>query len=126
MSKKPLISIIDDDETVRSCTMDLVKSMGFVAKAFPRADDFLKSENLRDTSCVIADIRMPGMSGLDLHGHLVGLGRPIPTILITAFPNERDRARAWQSGVKCYLAKPYEDEDLLECIRSALGLRKTS
>jgi FixJ family two-component response regulator len=122
--KKPLISIIDDDESVREGTTDLIKAMGFVAAAFQRADDFLNSHHLRSTSCLIADVRMPGMTGLELHNRLVGSGNSIPTILITAFPNDRDRARALRAGVVCYLAKPYKDDDLLACIRSALESRE--
>jgi FixJ family two-component response regulator len=121
MSAKPLISIVDDDEFVRATTLDLLSSMGFAAKAFRQPDDFLKSGDIRQTSCLIADMRMPGMTGLELYGHLVASGHAIPTILITAFPDDRDRARARQSGVRCYLAKPFEDKELLECIRAALG-----
>jgi FixJ family two-component response regulator len=121
MSVKPLISIVDDDESVRATTMDLVSSMGFAAQAFPQPVDFLKSGDLRHTSCLIADMRMPGMTGLELHSHLVKSGHAIPTILITAFPDDRDRARARQSGVRSYLAKPFQDEELLDCIRRAIG-----
>ena len=118
---KPLISIVDDDETVRATTMDLINSMGFLVKAFACADDFLNSDDLCRTSCLIADMRMPGMTGLDLHNRLVESGTAIPTILITGFPDDRDRVRARQSGVRCYLAKPFEDKELLKCIRAAVG-----
>jgi FixJ family two-component response regulator len=121
MPKKPVISIVDDDETVRETTLDLISSMGFLVKSFACADDFLKSDALCRTSCLIADMRMPGMTGLDLHNRLVESGTAIPTILITAFPDDRDRARARQLGVKCYLAKPFEDKELLKCIRAAVG-----
>ncbi len=120
MPKKPVISIVDDDPSVREGTMDLVKAMGFIAEVFPCAEDFLKSKRLHRTSCLIADVRMPGMTGLELHNHLVGSGNVIPTILITAFPNDRDRARAQRAGVFCYLAKPFNEDDLLTSIRSAL------
>jgi FixJ family two-component response regulator len=120
MPNKPVISIVDDDPSVREGTMDLLNSMGFIAEPFERADDFLKSNRLHSTSCLIADVRMPGMSGLELHNRLVGSGNLIPTILITAFPNDRDRERAVQAGVKCYLTKPFNEDDLLACIRSAL------
>jgi FixJ family two-component response regulator len=95
--------------------------MGFVAKAFPRSEDFLKSGCVSRTSCLIADMRMPGMTGLELHNHLVTTKNRVPTILITAFPDDRDRGRALQAGVTCYLAKPYDDEELLECVRLAVG-----
>ena len=121
MPKKPVISIVDDDETVRETTLDLISSMGFLVKSFACADDFLNSDDLCRTSCLIADMRMPGMTGLDLHNRLVESGTAIPTILITGFPDDRDRARARQFGVKCYLAKPFEDKELLKCIRAAVG-----
>jgi FixJ family two-component response regulator len=123
MPKKPLISIVDDDESVREGTMDLVRSMGFVAKAFPHPEDFLKSGCVSKTACLIADMRMPGMNGLELHNHLVTTKNRVPTILITAFPDDRDRSRALLAGVTCYLAKPYDDEELLVCVRSAVDSR---
>ena len=120
MSTEPVISIVDDDEAVRETTMDLLNSMGFSTKAFPNPDAFLKSSDVRRTSCLVADMRMPGMTGLELHERLAGSGNRIPTILITAFPNEEDRTRAGKAGVTCYLAKPFGDEALLECVHSAL------
>jgi len=117
---KPVISIIDDDPSVREGTMDLLNSMGFAAEAFERANDFLNSNRLQSTACLIADVQMPGMTGLELHNRLVGSGNTIPTILITAFPNDRDRARALQNGVRCYLTKPFNETELLTCIREAL------
>jgi len=120
---KPMISIVDDDETAREGTMDLIKSMGFVAKAFPRAEDFLNSDHVHGTSCLISDMRMPGMTGLELYNRLIAAGNTIPTILVTAFPDERDRRRAHQAGVICYLAKPFDSEDLLTCVHSALEAR---
>src|SRR5262249_3662638 len=97
--KRHLIAIVDDDTSVRESTLALVQSMGFAVKSFPCAEDFLMSEDIRDTSCLIADMRMSGMSGLELHAHLAGSGRAIPTIVITAYPNERDRLRARQFGI---------------------------
>jgi len=119
--KKPVISIVDDDTSVREGTVDLIQSSGFGVEAFQGADDFLNSKHLGRTSCLIADVRMPGMTGLELHERLIQTGIPIPTILLTAYPNEKDRERALRSGVICYLAKPYKEEDLLGCIRSALA-----
>ncbi len=92
MPKKPVIAIVDDDTSVREGTMDLVKAMGFIAEAFSCAEEFLKSKRLHSTSCLIADVRMPGMTGLELHNRLVRSGNVIPTILITAFPNDRDHS----------------------------------
>ena len=120
MPKKPVISIVDDDASVREGTMDLLNSMGFTAETFPLADEFLKSDLLHTTACLIADVQMPGMTGLELHSRLVGSGNIIPTILITAFPDDGDRVRAMRAGVICYLVKPYKDDDLLLCVRSAL------
>jgi DNA-binding response OmpR family regulator len=120
----PVISIIDDDPSVREGTMDLLNSAGFVAETFKDADEFLKSGRVDDASCVVADMRMPGMSGLELHDHLLRVGKTIPTILITAFPRNGDRARALESGVSCYLSKPFNDKDLLSYVRSALSSRR--
>jgi FixJ family two-component response regulator len=116
----PVISIIDDDESVREGTMDLFKSMGFITVTFPCAADFLSSDRLHETSCLIADVQMPGMTGFELHNRLVESGNIIPTILITAYPDDGDRARALQAGVICYMVKPFKYNDLLECIGLAL------
>jgi FixJ family two-component response regulator len=116
MPIKPAIAVIDDDEAVREATTDLLRALGFIAKAFPSADDFLKSNRIRITSCLIADVQMPGMSGLELYGRLVALGNPIPTILITAYPDETVRARALNAGVTGYLVKPFSEKELLDCI----------
>jgi len=118
--EKPLISIVDDDESAREGTADLIQALGFIAKSFPSADDFLKSDYVQSTCCLIADMRMPGLTGLELHNRLAESGRGIRSILITAFPNERDRASALRAGVTCYLAKPFNEPELLACVRSAL------
>jgi FixJ family two-component response regulator len=107
MPKKQVIAIVDDDELAREGTIDLVKSMGFVAKAFERAEDLLKSDYLHSSSCMIADVLMPKMTGIELHNRLVEAGNITPTILITSFPmTEIGRAR--QAGAICYLAKPFD------------------
>lgn len=98
--------------------------LGFTAKAFRSAEDFLKFNRLQGTSCLIADMRMPGVTGLELHNPLAASGNVIPTIPITAFPDERDRTRALQAGVICYLAEPFAEDDLLTCINSALERRE--
>jgi FixJ family two-component response regulator len=92
--------------------------------AFECAEDLLKSKRRRRVSCMIADVQMPGMTGFELHNRLVASGQPIPTILITAFPDEGARQRALQAGVIGYLAKPFSVDDLLVCIRSTLGHRE--
>jgi FixJ family two-component response regulator len=115
-----MISIVDDDLSVREATMDLLRAMGFMAKVFPCAEDFLASELRHNTSCLISDMRMPGMSGLELHNRLVEAGTPIPTILMTAFPNDRDKASALQAGVFGYLSKPFNETELLGFVHSVL------
>ena len=116
----PLISIVDDDESVREATEAFMKTMGFKVRAFPSAIDFLASPGIEDTSCMIADINMPEMTGVELHGQLMRRGFDIPTILITAYPDDAVRARALADGVVGYLSKPFDEDALLECIRSAL------
>jgi FixJ family two-component response regulator len=117
---KTLISIVDDDPSVREGLVDLLRSMGFVAEAFERAIDFLNSDRLHSTSCLIADVQMPGMTGLELNDRLIASGNFIPTILITAVPNARDMTRAQRAGAICYLTKPFAELQLLYCIGEAL------
>ncbi|HKM69613.1 MAG TPA: response regulator [Stellaceae bacterium] len=124
LPKRSVIAIVDDDESVREALTSLIRSMGYAAVAFECAEDLLKSKRRRSVSCVIADVQMPGMTGIELHDRLVASGEPIPTILITAFPDERARERALQAGVIGYLAKPFSEDELLVCIRSSLGRRK--
>jgi FixJ family two-component response regulator len=121
MPNASIISIVDDDASVREGLADLVSSMGYQAETFQRAEHFLKSHWLRNTSCLIADVQMPEMTGLELYSALAGLGINMPTILITAFPNNDDRDRALDAGVSCYLTKPFEKGELIKCIRSTLG-----
>jgi FixJ family two-component response regulator len=122
LPKTAVIAIVDDDHSVREALTSLVRSLGYEAIAFDCAEALLKSGRRRSVSCVIADVQMPGMTGIELHHRLVGGGDPpIPTILITAFPDERARQRALQAGVICYLAKPFNEDDLLACIRSTLA-----
>lgn len=120
-NKRPLIAIIDDDEHVREAIRGLMRATGFAAETFPSAHEFLRSTPLKRVSCVIADVNMPGMSGLELFFQLLELGNAIPTILITAFPAESDRSRALAAGAINYLAKPFADSDLLEGVRAALA-----
>ncbi len=115
-----LISVVDDDESVREAVEGLIESLGFRVSAFPSAKDFLASPAIADTSCMIADVHMPQMSGLELYRCLTEQGRCIPTILITAYPNESTRARALADGVVCYLIKPFDEDALIKCVRSAL------
>ena len=118
---KPLISIVDDDESMREALKGLMRSLGYTAEAFASAAEFLNSRRVPRTSCLIADVMMPGMTGVELHRHLVTSGKTIPTILITAHPDDSVRERALADGVIGYLSKPFSEHDLLACIRSSLA-----
>jgi len=120
MSNRTLISIVDDDEPFRESMRKLVMLLGYTVEAFSSAADFLASRLLPETACLIADVNMPGMTGIELHGHLVDAGYAIPTILVTAYPDEAVRDRALKDGVVCYLSKPLDDNHLERCLRSAL------
>jgi len=120
LSQRLLIAVVDDDVSVREAVTGLLKSFGYRAVAFERAQEFLNSTELGHTACLIADVHMPGMTGPDLQSHLVASGKHIPTILITGYPEQAVGARALQNGVKCYLAKPFRDEELLTWIQSAI------
>src|SRR5579859_2921348 len=109
--KGPLIAIVDDDKSMRDTTRDLLESVGFSAATFASAARLLKSRRLHGISCLIADMSMPNMTGLELHQHLVASNHTIPTILMTAYPDERVRAQAMKAKVICYLAKPFEAEE---------------
>jgi FixJ family two-component response regulator len=115
-----IIAIVDDDAAVGNAIEVLMRSMGLAARAFSSGEAFLRSPELSRTGCLVVDFDMPRMSGLDLHGNLSRLGREIPTILITAYPSDDIRARALQAGIICYLPKPFDESELLNCIRSAL------
>jgi FixJ family two-component response regulator len=119
---KPQISVVDDDESMREAIRGLMKSLGYAAQAFRSAKEFLTSHQVPRTSCLIADVQMPGMTGLELHRHLVASGKSIPTILITAYPDDSVRERALGDGVVGYLSKPFDENDLLACIRSSLDI----
>ena len=116
----PVISIIDDDESIRVSTMMLVRSLGFAAHAFPSAQAFLHSEQLNETSCLISDIHMPTMSGIQLQDELRASGRNIPIIFITAFPDDKIRAEALVRGAVGFLNKPFDGETMSRCIDTAL------
>src|SRR6267142_1208867 len=116
----PTISIVDDDESSLEAMRSLVKSLGFTVEAFSSALDFLASPQSRATDCLIADINMPRMTGVELHSHLVRSGNLIPTILVTAYPEDGMQARAMAEGVLCFLSKPVDASSLLACVRLAL------
>lgn len=120
MYTHPTVAIVDDDESVLDTTKDLLDSAGLSAATFDSAESFLQSKGTCAIRCLIADMHMPGMSGLELHDHLVAAGTPIPTVLVTAYPDERGLVRALESGVICFLTKPFRPEDLLACVEAAL------
>lgn len=123
---RTLISVIDDDASVRKTTKLLVESSGYQAAAFDSAESFLTSGRVDDTSCLIIDIQMPGMSGLQLQSHLAAAGSRIPIIFITAYDEGESRRRATQAGAVAFLAKPFADEQLFETIRLALRRKNSS
>jgi FixJ family two-component response regulator len=120
MVNRRLISIVEDDEPFRESMIKLVQLLGYTVEAFPSAADFLASRLLPETACLVTDVHMPGMTGVELHKHLVDEGYAIPTILVTAYPDEVVRDRALKDGVVCYLSKPVDDDHLEWCLRSAL------
>ena len=122
--KSPLISVVDDDQFVRDSIRRLMRSFGYTVEDFPSAADFLAFPRLRQTACLIADINMPAMTGIELYRRLIDAGRRIPTILITAYSDDAVRTQVLKDGVLCYLKKPFPDDDLLRCIRMALGSDK--
>jgi FixJ family two-component response regulator len=120
LSKLPLVAIIDDDASVRATTDSLVRSLGYVVHTFASAEEFLRSNRLDDLSCVIADVQMPGMSGVELQTHLLTQGYRVPFIFFTAFPDERVRSQALSAGAICYLTKPFDGDSLIQGLQDAL------
>jgi len=116
----PLISIVDDDDAVRNSLDDLIRSIGFRTQGFPSAEAFLSSNQARDTACLILDVRMPGMNGLDLQRQIVAANWRIPIIFITSHADDDARARALEAGAVDFLYKPFREEDLLNAIDAAL------
>jgi FixJ family two-component response regulator len=121
--KTNLISVVDDDECIRRTTTFLIESFGFRAAAFESAEEFLKSVELHDTSCLIVDVQMSGMSGLQIQSELAAAGNRIPIICISAYENKDSRQQAMQAGAVAFLGKPFNDEELLRTIRSALRMQ---
>jgi FixJ family two-component response regulator len=110
--KAPMISIIDDDAFVRMATDGLVRSLGYRTTTFASAEDYLQSDRINDTSCVITDVQMPGLSGVELQSLLVARGNCTPMIFITAFPEEKVRRRVLEAGAIGILSKPFDDDHL--------------
>ena len=121
MAERPLVVIVDDDQSLRNATRDLLKAAGFSTATVEDAESFLGSASRASAACLVADMRMPGMTGLELYQALVASGERIPTVIITAHPEELTRSRARDAGITCYLSKPFVPDDLLECVREALA-----
>jgi FixJ family two-component response regulator len=115
-----IVMIVDDDDSIRKSVRRLMKSYGFAVETFASAAEFLDSDRLDKTSCLILDVHMPGMDGLDLQKRLVASGCAIPIIFITAFADDRARTQAMEAGAVAYLPKPFGDEELVNCIHTAL------
>jgi FixJ family two-component response regulator len=115
-----MISIVDDDRSVREAAKALIRSLGYRAATFASAEEFLESDHLHDTACLITDVQMPGMSGVDLQCHLAANGYCMPVILVTAYPEESVRARALDAGAFGFLSKPFSEESLIACLDRAL------
>lgn len=123
LAQPVVISIVDDDEEVREATKGLVRSLGYAAATFGSAEEFLSSERRYDTSCIIADVQMPGLSGVEMQKRLIAEGHTLPMIFVTAFPEDRIRASAMEAGAVGFLSKPCNEEHLIGCLDSALGRR---
>jgi FixJ family two-component response regulator len=117
----PLIAIVDDDESIRDAVRSLIRSVGYRAEVFTLADEFLSSGHVDDTACLILDVRMPGMSGLELQRQLALANYRIPVIFITAHADADTQARALAAGAVAFLSKPFDEAALLDAIRSAVG-----
>ena len=121
MAERPLIAVVDDDKSIRNATQDLLKAAGFSAATFEDARSFLVSASRVRTDCLVADMRMPGMTGLELHLELVASGHTIPTVIMSAHTEELARARERDVGIICYLSKPFVPDELLACVRKGLA-----
>jgi len=122
---RPLVAVVDDDPSLRHATQNLLEAAGFSTVAFGSPDGFLISPRRNDVSCLVTDMRMPGMTGLELFQQLVASDNAIPTVLITAYPDETVRATARKAGIRCYLSKPFSPQQLCECVRTAIATRTT-
>jgi FixJ family two-component response regulator len=119
MVKRPLVSVVDDDESVRESLPDLLRELGYSVRAFSSAEEFLASDCVAETGCLLLDIAMPGMSGLDLQQELTVRGQKIPIVFITALADETVRPRALEQGAVECLFKPFSDTALIEALNAA-------
>jgi FixJ family two-component response regulator len=123
MTKVPVISIVDDDESVRESTKVLIGSLGYAAATFESAEEFLMSSRVHDSACLITDVQMPGMNGIELQRRLIARGHRLPIIFVTAFPEAKVRAQALAAGALGFLSKPFSDEKLTMYLDQALAQR---
>ena len=121
MAKAHMISIIEDDESVREATKVLIQSLGYAVATFASAEEYLRSDHIQDTSCLITDLQLPGMSGIELQEQLSFGGSRVPVIIMTAFSEEKVRDRALKSGAFGFLSKPFRDVCLITCLEKALS-----
>jgi FixJ family two-component response regulator len=119
--RRPMISVVDDDASIRVATDSLLRARGYVVSTFASAAAFLESRQLDETACVITDVRMPDMSGVELQAVMRNQGRSTPFIFITAFPEESARLRALNDGALCFLSKPFDAPTLIRCVEAALA-----
>ena len=121
VSEQPLVCVVDDEALIRDSTVRLIRSFGFRVEAFASAEEFGNSGYLEETACLILDVRMPGMDGLELQHRLSETGKRIPIVFITAHPDKEQERRAIEAGAIGFLYKPFSQESLLQAVRSALG-----
>lgn len=114
------VAIVEDDKSVREATDHLLRLLGYVTASFRSAEDFLKSGRVRDTACLITDVQLPGMNGIELQSRLILDGHCMPIVFVTAFPDEAIRSLALRDGALCYLSKPLQEQSLIACIEQAL------
>lgn len=118
-----MIAIVDDDESFRRAIMSFIRSLGYGAAAFDSAEAFLESDRIQDIDCLITDLQMPGMTGIELQDRLIAQGHCLPVIFITAFPGMKARTQALARGAIGFLAKPFNDQGLIACLNEALTAR---
>ena len=121
MAKAPLISIVDDDDSLRRSLGNLLRSLGFRVQEFASAQAFIGSQNARETACLILDVRMPGMNGLDLQRHIAASGWRVPIVFITSHADDDARTRALAAGAVAFLSKPFREKEILDAINAALS-----
>jgi FixJ family two-component response regulator len=122
MSRAPVIAIVDDDDSLRNSLANLLRSVGFRVRGFVSSDAFLSAQDVRETACLILDVRMPGMTGLELQQHIVAAHWRLPIVFVTSHADDDARARALETGAVAFLYKPFREQDLLDAIDTALRM----